>query len=277
MRIALVGHVSIDKNVVGGVERELCGGAVVHGGITAARVGAETFVYTLCAPDDRERFGFLSEAGIDVVFLPSDGTTSIRNVYPSDNPDERQSSVITRARPFTHDDIERIAPCDVVHVNALWAGEIDPALIALARSRGNVVAGDAQGFVRHVLEDGSMVHRDWEAKRTFLPAFDVFKVDIKEAQILTGQDDRHDASRALHEMGVGVVVLTHREGVCVFDGEAFHERPFGPYPLEGRTGRGDTCMASFLVFSVDGDLERATARAAEVTSKKLQYHEPYRG
>ena len=51
----------------------------------------------------------------------------------------------------------------------------------------------------------------------------------------------------------------------------------GTTTLEGRTGRGDTCTASFLVACGRGkDLADAAAFAAEVTSRKMQYRGSYR-
>ena len=92
MKIVFVGHVCVDKNVVRGETETLYGGGVVHGAITAQRLGAEATVVTKCADSDRPNFNSMSEAGARVIFVPSPASTSIRNVYPSDNPDERQSS-----------------------------------------------------------------------------------------------------------------------------------------------------------------------------------------
>ena len=60
-----------------------------------------------------------------------------------------------------------------------------------------------------------------------------------------------------------MVLLTHRDGVCVFDGGTLHEGAFSGFTLEGRTGRGDTCTASFLVARGRGmGLAEAAAFAA---------------
>ncbi len=106
---------------------------------------------------------------------------------------------------------------------------------------------------------------------------DVFKVDTKEALILTGLEDVRQAAKAVHGLGPRIVVLTHRGGVCVYDGREFYESPFTGFTVEGRTGRGDTCTSAFLVGMQQMDLREATALAAEVTSKKMQYRGTYRG
>ena len=63
MKIVLVGHVCVDKNVVRGETETLYGGGVVHGAITAQRLGAEATVVTKCAESDRPSFNLMSEAG----------------------------------------------------------------------------------------------------------------------------------------------------------------------------------------------------------------------
>jgi sugar/nucleoside kinase (ribokinase family) len=276
VKIAFVGHLSIDVNIVDGKEHVLYGGGVLHGSVTAARLGAGVTVYTACAAGDRSKFAEMSKAGVQVVFLPSEQTTSIRNYYPGRNPDERISSVISRARPFSLDDLSDLS-ADAVHLNPLWFGEIRPEILPAVRGRTPYLAADAQGFLRHVASDGSMVYRDFEEKGRYLPLLDLLKVDEREARIMTGSDDYRHAALILREMGAGTVLLTHRGGVCVCDAAGLYEAPFGEYSLEGRTGRGDTCTAAFLVASRRMGIAEATRFAAEITSRKMHYPGPYRG
>ena len=280
MKIVFVGHVCVDQNVVRGETETLHGGGVVHGCITARRLGAEVAVVTKCAESDRPRFSLMSEVGGQVHFLPTPTSTSIRNVYPSENPDERQSFLISRATPFDESDLETITAlqADVVHINPLWLGEFPPALLAALRPRVAGLCGDAQGFLRVAEPDGRMGHRDFAGKREILPLLDLFKVDLQEARLLTGEANPGGAIRAVHALGPKVVLLTHRDGVCVFDGRSVHESAFRAYPMEGRTGRGDTCTASFLVARGGGmSLGESAAFAAEITSRKMQYRGPFRG
>jgi sugar/nucleoside kinase (ribokinase family) len=276
MKITFIGHVCVDKNVIRGETETLYGGGVIHGSVTAKRLGAQPVVLTKCALDDRANFTSFHEAGIDVRFLPSPSSTSIRNVYPSENPDERQSFLISRAEPFSARDVAEVEK-GVVHLNPLWHGEFPIDLLPDLRRRADLLAGDAQGLLRHAGIDGTMNYRDLDEKRDVLSVFDLFKVDSKEAHILTGRDDVRQAARSVRELGPKTVILTHRGGVCVFDGAEYYESPFTGFSLEGRTGRGDTCTAAFLVAMRRMSLRKATALAAEVTSRKMQYRGPYRG
>jgi sugar/nucleoside kinase (ribokinase family) len=276
MRIAFIGHVCVDKNVIRGATETLYGGGVIHGSVTAKRLGAQPIVLTKCAREDCANFTSFREAGIDVRFLPSSSSTSIRNVYPSENPDERQSFLISRAEPFSAEDIATVE-AEVVHLNPLWYGEFAPGLLPQLKRRTGLLAGDAQGFLRHAGDGGAMIYRDLDRKREILSLFDLFKVDSKEARILTAQDDVRKAASGVRNLGPKIVVLTHRGGVCVFDGGDYYESPFTDFSLEGRTGRGDTCTAAFLVAMRRMSLREATALAAEVTSRKMRYRGPYRG
>ncbi len=276
MRITLIGHVCVDLNVVRGTQEEFYGGGVIHGAVTALRLGALPTVITKCAAEHRAGFRSLDEPGIVTRFLPSRFSTSILNVYPSENPDERQSTLVSRADPFSAGDIETVE-ADVAHVNPLWFGEFPVDLLPLLKRRAKLLAGDAQGFLRRAGEDGKMSYVDLAGKREVLSLFDVFKVDAKEARILTGADDMRQAVRLVRDLGPEIVILTHRDGVCVFDGLKCYESPFSGFTLEGRTGRGDTCTAAFLVGMRELGLSEATKLAAEVTSRKMQYRGPYRG
>jgi sugar/nucleoside kinase (ribokinase family) len=280
MKILFVGHVCVDKNVVRGETETIGGGGVFHGGITAQRLGAEAIVITKCAESDRPSFHLMSEAGVRVIFLSTPTSTSIRNVYPSENPDERQSLLISRASPFGEEELDQIVAqqADVVHVNPLWLGEFPPPLLSALRPSVAMLCADAQGFLRVAEPDGRLVRRDLERKTEVLSLLDLFKVDAKEALVLTGEENPRQAVRAVRALGPKMVLLTHRDGVCVYDGGTVHEGAFSGFTLKGRTGRGDTCTASFLAARGRGmGLADATAFAAEVTSRKMQYRGPYRG
>jgi len=281
MKILFVGHVSVDYNIVRGVSEKFYGGAAPYGAIAAKRLGIDAAVLSKCAEADLPNFvGMLEEVGVQPFFLPSPASTSIRNVYPTENPDDRQSTMISRAASFDESDLERIVEfgADWVHITPLWLGEFPPHLFQTLRARVPLLACDAGGFVRAVHPDGSVSNCDMPNKKTLLAGVDVFKVDVKEAFALTGEEEPHRAIRAVHALGPKIVLYTHMSGVCAFDGRTVCESPFDGFTMEGRTGRGDTCTSSFLVAQCRGmGLQEATAFAAKVTSQKMQYRGPYRG
>ncbi len=279
MKLLLIGHVCVDKNVVRGQTETLYGGGVIHGAMTAQRLGLEAAVITKCSDADKPHFRHLAEAGVQTHFLPSPASTSIRNVYPSENPDERQSFLISKAASFTEKDLHTALEFkpDWVHVNPLWFGEFPSELLRVIRDFSPRLGADAQGFLRVAESDGTMRYRDFPEKIKVFSGLDLFKVDSKEALLLTGETEPTRAVQAVQALGPACVLLTHQGGVCVFDGRRLCQGAFTSFTLEGRTGRGDTCTASFLVGLSRGmDLENATHFAAEITSRKMQYRGPYR-
>jgi len=276
VHIAFLGDLSQDVNVVQGVAQHSRGGGVFYGGIAAHRLGVRTTVYTKCEPGHEARFVELVEAGVPVRYLPAVSSTSVRNDYPTDDPDDRTSTFLTRATPVTVHDLDRVE-ADVLHVNPLWLDMVPPELLLRAQGRFRLLGADAQGFLRRVADDGSSTFADWPDKERYLSALDVLKVDLNEARTITGLDEPEPAARALHSLGARTVLLTHAGGVLSFDGDQVCTAPFGPYTIEGRTGRGDTCTAAFLVGLDRTDLAGATRLAAEVTTAKMQYPGPYRG
>jgi sugar/nucleoside kinase (ribokinase family) len=277
MSITFLGDCCLDINVVRGEPRHEIGGGVYHGAVTACRLGAEVRVISKARAQDRHHFAAIEDAGAAITWLSSASSTSIRNDYPSENPDDRVSRVISQAEPFTPEELAAIeAP--VLHVNPLWMGMVPPGLLRLLRPRVGTLGADAQGFLRVVGPDGSAAHQPWPEAGEYLHLLDVLKVDIVEARTLTGLEDRHEAARALLAQGVGTVLLTHQAGVLAARGQALHEAAWGGWTLEGRTGRGDTCTAAFLVGLAQGaGLAQALEQAARVTAEKMRYRGPYRG
>jgi sugar/nucleoside kinase (ribokinase family) len=275
--LTFLGDVSLDLNVVRGeVHREI-GGGVYYGAVAASRLGAVVRVLSKAPEVDRPPFAAIADAGATLDWLDSPACTSIRNDYPSENPDERVSRVLSLAVPFTPGDIAGLE-ADLLHVNPLWMGMVPPDLLPLLRPRCRLLCADAQGFLRRVGPDGQAAHQPWLEAPRYLPLLDLLKVDATEAAVLTGCHERGAAAGVLLALGVRAVLLTHRDGVLVRDAQGTSEAPWSGWTLEGRTGRGDTCTAAFLV-GLDRGLARADALAlaARVTSEKMGYRGPYRG
>ena len=273
MRITFVGHVSKDVNIIIDKKMIVAGGGVFFGSIAASRLGAEVTVFTKCATEDIPFFSEMTNAGVDARFLHSLSSTSIENVYPTSNPDDRRSRILSLAESFKTNDLQALNE-EVLHINSLWHGEFPEKLIPEVRKKTKFLVGDAQGFLRNV-ENEKMVYRNWKDRENYLQYFDLFKVDINESKILTGSGDVKIGAKMIHDMGVPIVITTHQKGVSVYDGKEFYKADFGIWKLEGRTGRGDTCTAAFLVAMNKMSLKNATRFAADITSQKMQYSGPY--
>ncbi len=274
MKVTFIGHVSKDVNVVDGKEEIVAGGGIFYGSIAVSCLKEEAEVYTKCAKRDVEIFSEMLDKNVDVHFLKSATTTSIRNVYFGGNSDKRKSEVISLATPFNEKDLSNLDE-EFLHVNPLWFGEFPDDLVPFIRKKTKFLAGDAQGFLRNV-ENGKMVYKDWKNKEIYLQHFDLFKVDSTESKILTGENELKRAIEKIHEMGVSLVLATYQDGVYVYNGKKFYHAAFGKWKLEGRTGRGDTCTAAFITAMNKMNLSSATEFAANITTRKMQYSGPLR-
>jgi sugar/nucleoside kinase (ribokinase family) len=76
-------------------------------------------------------------------------------------------------------------------------------------------------------------------------------------------------------MGPKEIVLTHRDGVLIFADGKFHELGFYPSRLDGRSGRGDTCIGAYVAMRLSKPPLEAGIWAAAVTSLKVERLGPF--
>ncbi len=178
------------------------------------------------------------------------------------------------AGPFTAGEIPDL-PAQVYAIASIIAGEVDLPLLELLAQRGPV-ALDVQGFVR-VRDGGDLVFRRWPEMERGLSLVTYLKVDRAEAELLTGQTDLQAAARQLAGYGPREIVLTQSAGVTVWADGQIYQAPFTPRSLAGRTGRGDTCFASYLGWRLKASPEEAVRVAAAVTTLKQEQPGPWKG
>ncbi len=271
--LVLVGHVTNDTLVDHGVFTRFTGGGAYFGAFAARRLGARVLVVTKLASADHPLLDGLKQQGVEVLALPSPTTTSIENVIETDV-DHRKVRLISQGAPFLASELPDTDGA-VCNLTALFRGEIGGGVIEAAARQGPV-ALDLQGFLR-CSDGGSFAFRDWEEKGRYLPLVSFLKADSLESEVTAGTADREEAARILHGLGAREVVITHSSEVIAYDGGRIHRAPFTPRNLSGRTGRGDTCFASYLFWRQDHGIEESIRLAAALTSLKMETPGPYTG
>jgi sugar/nucleoside kinase (ribokinase family) len=81
----------------------------------------------------------------------------------------------------------------------------------------------------------------------------------------------------LARYGPREIVITQSSGVTVLSEGEFYEAPFISQALHGRTGRGDTCFATYLGKRLHTGPQEACRFAAAVTSLKQERPGPWDG
>ena len=272
--IMMIGHFAKDRLVVDGHGETASGGAVYYGGIALSRLGLNVAVVTRLHPDDFPLLDELRREEVQIFATPAVETSGIENIYKSADMERRICKSIGFAGPFRTEDIPNLS-AHIYVAAAIIAGEIDLAMLRSLAQRGPV-AIDVQGFVR-VRNNGELVFRQWPDMAEGLSHVTYLKVDRAEAELLTGQTDLQVAARQLAEYGPREVVITQSSGVTVFADGHIYQAPFTPHSLNGRTGRGDTCFATYLGKRLSTSPKEACRVAAAVTTLKQEQPGPWNG
>jgi sugar/nucleoside kinase (ribokinase family) len=272
--VMMIGHLAKDMVVVDGQRQITPGGAVYYGSIVLRHLGVDVTVVTRLHRDDFYLVDELREAGVRVYVTPAPETSGIENTYDSSDMERRVCRPLGFAGPVQASEIPDLKARIYVAANII-AGEVDLPLLKLLAKRGPV-ALDIQGFVR-VRDDGDLVFRPWHDMADGLSTVTYLKADRAEAELLTGQTDLRLAARALAGYGPREIVITQSSGVTVLAEGEFYQAPFTPRSLAGRTGRGDTCFATYLGRRLTASPEEATRLAGAVTTLKQEQPGAWRG
>ncbi len=272
--IAFIGHYTKDTIVYPTVTRIVDGGAFNYGANVAARMGLRVAVVTRLAREDWHVVRALEALGVTAFATATPHSTCLRLTYPTDNLDQRTIELTSSAGPFTPEDT---APLEAraYAVGASVRGEVPTEVVEALAAKGGILAVDVQGFLR-IVRNGALVSDGWPGKEDILRRVTVVKTDAVEAELITGESDRHAAAKKLAAFGPKEVLLTHGGGVLVYHDGAFHEAPWAPVAIRGRSGRGDTCTSSYLSRRLTAPPEDAVVWAAAVTSLKLEKEGPFR-
>jgi sugar/nucleoside kinase (ribokinase family) len=269
-----IGHITNDiLNDRGKVSRFI-GGAAYFSAFAARRSGARVLVVTKMAAEDFGLLQGLKDEGVDLLALPCPATTSIENIFESEDVDRRKVNLISQADSFSLGDLPAVN-ARIWNLAGLFKGEIPPSLIEPLAKRGRV-ALDLQAMLR-TSEKGNFAWKDWEEKAEYLPFISFLKADSLESEVATGIADREEAARRLHELGANEVMVTHSSEVLVYDGRNTCRAPFNPANLSGRTGRGDTCFISYMSWRLNHGIEESARYAAALTSIKMEKPGPFSG
>jgi sugar/nucleoside kinase (ribokinase family) len=249
------------------------GGAVNYAAHAAARLGKKVAVLTRLAKEDEHVLEKFRQSGIDRYVTYTDTSTLLKLEYPTSDPDIRTLSVTSVAGSITANDLDKLDAKAAV-VGSSLRGEVGLDVIRALKDKNMLVAADMQGFVR-VLRGTELRYEPWDEMGSTLELLDVVKSDAVEAEFLTGETDLYKAAQFYAKMGSREIVLTHKDGLLIYADDKFHEMNFYPARLEGRSGRGDTCVGTYVAMRLSMPPHEAGIWAAAVTSLKMENVGPF--
>ena len=238
----------------GHATRDIPGGAPLFGAAAAAPSKKRIAVITRMAEKDAHILAPLKTAGIDVFLQRAPETTHMRVVHPTDNVDQRMMYQTRNAGFFVIEEMPRIEPC-LLHLGALTDREFTLEFMRELKERAFRLSVDMQSFVRQVDTATGAIHfADVPSKKEIIGLVDKVKLDVVEAEILTGTDDMSTAAAMVEEWGSAETLITRSDGALVrYKGNTYFER-YVNRTSHGRTGRGDTTMGAYLAWRIDHDV-----------------------
>jgi len=271
--VLYIGNYTKDTIISPAGTKYVDGGAVNYAAHAAARLGFSVAVVTRLAQEDNHVVEKLFQAGIDCYPTYTPQSTLMTLEYPTSDPDIRTLSVSATAGTISAGDVEEINAKAAV-IGSSLRGEVGMDVIKKLKEKNILVAADMQGFVR-VLRGVKLNYEPWEEMQSTLAYLDVVKSDAVEAEFLTGETDIFKAARFYADMGPREIVLTHKDGLLIFADGKFHEMGFYPVRLDGRSGRGDTCIGTYVAKRLSMPPRDAGIWAAAVTSLKMENLGPF--
>ena len=272
--VVTVGNYTKDTiTKLSGERRDVHGGGFNYAAHAAATLGLEVAAVTRLSRHDEGVLHELRARGISTFTVYTPDSTLMHLDYPTDNVDQRILTVAATAGSFTPDQVRDLEARAFV-ISPSFRGEFPIEVLAEVCRRESLVGLDVQGFIRVRRPDGRLEHVEWPERREFLSMVDILKADAVEAEALTGEADIERAARALADLGPDEIVLTHRNGLLVLAGPDLHHTEFHPRELLGRSGRGDTCLGSYVASRLSRPPREATLWAAAVTSLKMEAEGP---
>jgi sugar/nucleoside kinase (ribokinase family) len=271
--LIILGNYTKDTIVSSAGTRYADGGGFNYGAHAARVSGLKIAAVTRLAREDSHVVEKLENIGVDVYPFITPSSTHMRLEYPTEDVDQRILTCTATAGSYTIDQFDHLS-AKAILINASIREEVPFEVVEYLSKKEGLLVADAQGFLRIIDQDHRLINAPWPEKERILALLDVLKADAVEAESLTGEKDIKTAAKILAGWGPTEIVLTHRDGILVYADNHYHEAIFLPEQLVGRSGRGDTCIASYMAKRLSAPPEVAIIWSAAVTSLKMEAEGP---
>ncbi|MEM3565832.1 MAG: PfkB family carbohydrate kinase [Candidatus Bathyarchaeia archaeon] len=255
--IVAAGHFSID--LISLPNRQLpytiLGGSVAYVSLSAKRLGANVSIISKVGGDFPQAYlWWLSQEGIDiskVAKIIQEKTTRFELNY-NNGMSNRTMRLAGKAPPIQIGDLPNSLQAKAVHLAPI-ANEISYEVAEKLTKVAEVVSLDPQGLIR-VFDENGFVASEPLKDRRILELIDVYKSSREEIEAVTGVADLHSAIKAVHDLGVEIVIVTMgmKGAVLSMGGAAYKIPVYKPNKLVDPTGAGDAFIGGFLAEYVRG-------------------------
>jgi sugar/nucleoside kinase (ribokinase family) len=256
--IVTVGHLCIDSIFLPKRRKAftVLGGSAAYVSFAAKHLEAKASIVSLVGSDFPAAYKWwLQQEGVDLsgLTIESDKATTRFELRYDKTLSNRRLCSKCRTRPLKVEDLPPSLRTKIVHL-APVIGEVSYDVALELEDHAEALSLDGQGLVRGFDDDGNVSLHSMQDKR-ILELTDIFKSSAKELQALTGLSEVDSAVKAVHDFGVGIVIVTlGSDGALVSVEHAQHVVPaYEPVKLVDPTGAGDAFMGGFLAEYVKGE------------------------
>jgi fructokinase len=247
-KIAVIGHVAIDKIIDHDGERTQLGGPPAYISVAFGVLGNDILPISKVGEDmPRDLLLQLDELGIDARRMVADGAETTRFVldYTKTIRCLGVESVCEEIGPDSIVDLPDIALITPI------IGELNEGAIDAIKS--DVLALDPQGFLREPQEDGSIRLRPWRDTE-LIGRVSVLKTSVEELPFITGESSPRGGLQRIIELGADVAVATlGQEGSLISVGGRALKVPAYESDSRDLTGAGDVFLGAFMSEYLKGE------------------------
>jgi sugar/nucleoside kinase (ribokinase family) len=260
-----------------GTTEPILGGPLFHGALATSWSDKRVAVVTRIAVADADLLEPLRKAGITVFVSPAPETTRSHIYYLSDNVDDRRHVLEKTAGPLSFADLPPIE-ARLLHLVGVNRIEFPLDFMTDLRDRGLAFSIDMQALVRNAdAQTGVVTYEDYPHKRQVAVMAEKIKLDVVEAELLTGTSDLEQAAIRFEEWGTSEVMVTSAAGALVRHERETYFEPFTNRNVTGRTGRGDATFGSYMARRVDFGVADSLKFAVALASIKMETPGPFLG
>jgi sugar/nucleoside kinase (ribokinase family) len=239
MRVLVAGFVTIDTIQLPMRQVISVGGPPSYAGLVCARFGHDVTPLTKVGNDfPDEQAVWLARNGVALKASDRSAVKPTTRFKIANTPEGRTLTLAARCEDIAASQIPPDSRFDASLVSPI-AGEISTALLTEISARSSFTFLDPQGFVRTFDKQGRVTFSPLKDGGV-LSKVDAVKMDLTEAEMLTGKTEPREALEKLSSIGVKKGIVTRGGDSCfVLDGLKIYKVGVPKSTVVDTTGAGD--------------------------------------
>ncbi len=246
MKVAVIGPICKDKNIVNKNIFEQIGGVTYYTGNALSFLGASVSIYGSSAFTRNElEKSFVCE---ELVQIHSRHTIKFINSYRKQDPDVRTQRIYDFGHNIiTFDDVKDVIVYDYVILGPLLHNNISRRLIEQLAGGGPKIVLAAQGMIRYVMNN-QIIWKQPENVLDVISYSDFLFLNEVELKYITNTEHTVDGINFLLENGAKNIIVTQgvKGSIVCIKSKNYKIKPFPAHRLTDVTGAGDSYMAGFV-------------------------------